>query len=32
MIALVDGSSVDAVDDALLKAGAVRTIHTEIGQ
>lgn len=32
MIALVDDSSVEAVDTALREAGAVRTIHTEIGQ
>ena len=32
MIALVDESSHEAVDTALREAGAVRTIHTEIGQ
>ncbi|GMR09922.1 MAG: mevalonate kinase [Anaerolineae bacterium] len=32
MIALVDDSSLDAVDAALHEAGAVRTIQTEIGQ
>ena len=32
MIAQVDDSSIEAVDSALLEAGAVRTIRTEIGQ
>ncbi|MFQ5921988.1 MAG: mevalonate kinase [Anaerolineales bacterium] len=32
MIALVDDSSLEAVDSALREAGAVRTIHTAIGQ
>ncbi|MCZ6529188.1 MAG: mevalonate kinase [Chloroflexi bacterium] len=32
MIALVDDSSLEAVDTALREAGAVRTIQTEIGQ
>jgi mevalonate kinase len=32
MIAQVDDSSIEAVDNALREAGAVRTIRTEIGQ
>jgi mevalonate kinase len=32
MIALVDDSSLEAVDTALLEAGAARTIQTELGQ
>ncbi len=32
MIALVDDSTLEAVDTALHEAGAVRTIHTELGQ
>ena len=32
MIALVDDSTLEAVDSSLRAAGAVRTIHTEIGQ